>query len=73
LPRYRDLKRYCERTGWELFKTTDHYWYRKILDDGSILVTKVSMALGKEIPRHVWKYILTRQLRTTQAEFNRFK
>jgi len=71
LPKFGDLKRYCERSGWELFKTTDHYWHRKILDDGSILVTKVSMSPGKEIPRRMWNYILKRQLLVTQEEFNR--
>lgn len=71
MPRFRDLKRFCERNGWEMFRKTDHYWYRKILDDGTILITKVSMSLGKEIPPGLWKEILTRQLRITPEEFNR--
>ena len=66
MPKFRDLKKYCNSTGWELFKQTDHYWYRKILDDGTILITKVSFSLGKEIPSKLWKYILKNQLQTTQ-------
>ena len=30
MPRWKDLKRFCERDGWELYKNTDHYFYRKI-------------------------------------------
>jgi len=73
LPRFADLKRYCERTGWELFRSTDHYWYRKVTDDGRLLVTKVSRSLGKEISPGLWRHILKRQLEITQAEFNRGK
>ena len=42
MPRWKELKRYCDRDGWELYKETDHYFYRKILPDGTILRTKVS-------------------------------
>ena len=24
---WRELKRFCERDGWELYKDTDHYFY----------------------------------------------
>jgi hypothetical protein len=73
LPKFRDLKRYCERNGWQMFKQTDHFWYRKLLSDGSILITKVSLSLGKEIPRGLWKHILSKQLRITPEEFNNSK
>ena len=36
MPRWKELKRFCEKDGWELFKDTDHYYYRKIDEDGSI-------------------------------------
>jgi hypothetical protein len=59
LPKFRDLKNYCERTGWELYKEkSDHYYYRKILPDGTVLKTKVSYVLGKEIPFHLFQDIL---------------
>lgn len=25
MPRWKELKRFCERDGWELYKDTDHY------------------------------------------------
>ena len=69
MPDWKDLKRYCERDGWELYKETDHYFYRKILDDGSILRTKVSKGTG-EIRGHLWREILKKQLQTTIEHFN---
>ena len=47
MPRWKELKRFCERDGWELYKDTDHYFYRKIDDDGSIRMTKVSKGSGE--------------------------
>ena len=31
MPRWKDLKRFCERDGWELYKNTDHYFFKKSL------------------------------------------
>lgn len=42
MPKWKDLKRYCERDHWELYKETDLYFFRKVLDDGTVLRTKVS-------------------------------
>ena len=69
MPSWKDLKRYCERDGWELYRETDHYYYRKVLDDGSILRTKVSKGPG-EIRGHLWQEILKKQLQTTIEHFN---
>lgn len=69
MPKWKDLKRYCEHDGWELYKETDHYFYRKILDDGTVLRTKVSKGSG-EIHFHLWHEILKKQLQTTQEHFN---
>ena len=27
MPRWKELKRFCERDGWELHKDTDHYFF----------------------------------------------
>ncbi|MDQ0418320.1 hypothetical protein J2Z48_002512 [Croceifilum oryzae] len=67
---WKELKRYCESNDWRLYKDTDHYFYRKILPDGTVLLTKVSKGSG-EIPKGLWKRILKQQLKTTQEEFNR--
>jgi hypothetical protein len=67
---WKELKRYSENDGWGLFKDTDHYYYRKLLDDGTLLINIVSKGPG-EIPKNLWKKILKQQLKTTQEEFNR--
>ena len=69
MPRWKELKRFCDRDGWECYKVTDHYFYRKILPDGSILYTKVSKGSG-ELGYHMWREILNRQLQVTQEYFN---
>jgi len=70
MPKWKDLKRYCENDGWQLFKNTDHYFYRKVLPDGTVLRTKVSKG-SKEIPKKLWQEILKNQLKTSQEEFNK--
>ena len=39
MPSWKELKRFCEKDGWELYKTTDHYFFRKCEADGSIRKT----------------------------------
>jgi hypothetical protein len=69
VPSWKELKRYCDRDGWELYRETDHYFYRKILPDGTIYRTKISKGSGQIGPA-LWKEILKRQLHTTQEHFN---
>ena len=69
MPSWRDLKRFCERDGWELFSDTDHYFYRKPDDEGIMRKTKVSRGSG-EIDRGLWQKILKRQLQVTKEYFN---
>lgn len=69
MPGWKELKRFCDRDGWELYKDTDDYFYRKIDDDGNIKLTKVSKGSGENCP-HMWREILKKQLRVTQEYFN---
>ena len=69
MPSWKELRRFCENDGWELYKDTDHFYYRKIDNDGSIRRTKVSKGSG-EIKYHLWKEILKKQLRVNQEYFN---
>lgn len=69
MPSWRELKRFCENDGWELYKKTDHYFYRKTDENGNIRRTKVSNGTG-EIYGNLWKEILKKQLCVTQEEFN---
>lgn len=64
MPKWRELRRFCERDGRELYKDTDHYFYRKIDKDGSIRYTKVSKGSG-EIPPYLRKEICKKQLHVT--------
>lgn len=70
MPSWKELKRFCEHDGWELYKTTDHYFYRKRLANGDVLRTKVSMGSG-QIGTNLWAEILKRQLKVDQEYFNR--
>lgn len=69
MPSWRELKRFCERDGWELYKNTDHYFYRKADKDGNIKRTKVSRGIG-EIKGHLWNEILKKQLQVTEEYFS---
>ena len=69
MPDWRELKRFCDRDGWELYKNTDHYFYRKVDENGNIKRTKVSRGTG-EIKGHLWKEILKKQLQVTEDYFN---
>lgn len=69
MPSPRDHKRFCERDGWELYKQTDHYYYRKALPNGEVLRTKVSMH-AKEYSAAFFAEILKHQLKCSKEYFN---
>lgn len=69
MPKWKELKRFCEKDGWDLYKDTDHYFYRKIDKDGTMRMAKVSKGSG-EIHNKMWKEILKKQLQVTQEYFN---
>lgn len=69
MPRWRELKRFCDRDGWELYRDSDHYYYRKVDNDGNVRMTKAPKGLG-EIHAKMWKEILKKQLKVTQEYFN---
>ena len=68
-PKFRDLKKHCEKNGWVMIRNTDHWYYEKVLADGTLLQTKVSHAVHKEIPSNLWKLILKKQLKISEDEF----
>lgn len=69
VPSWKELKRFCERDGWELYKNTGHYYYRKTDEEGNLKRTKVSRG-SKEIPHHLWREIIRKQLQVTEEYFN---
>ena len=68
-PKFRDLKKYCEKNGWVMIRNTDHWYYEKVLADGTLLQTKISHAVHKEIPSNIWRLILKKQLKISEDEF----
>ena len=72
MPSWKDLRNFCNNDDWELYKDTDHYFYRKEDDDGNIRQVKVSKGTG-EIYGHLWQDILKRQLKVSKEYFNRRK
>jgi len=69
MPSWNDLKRFCERDGWELYKQTDYYFYQKLMPDGTLKRTKLSMSTS-EIKHNLWREIRKKQLQVTQEYFN---
>jgi len=69
MPRWKELKRFCENDGWELYKDTDHYYYRKREDDGTLKLTKVFKGSG-EIHTSMFQLILKKQLQVSKEYFN---
>ena len=69
MPTWRELKRFCESDKWNLYKDTDHYYFRKIDEEGNIKRTKVSKGTG-DIHKNLWNEILKKQLQVTKEYFN---
>lgn len=69
MPSWRELKRFCERDGWELYKETDHYYFRKRDGEGNLRITKVSKGTG-EIHKNLWNIILKQQLQISKEYFH---
>ena len=71
MPAWRDLRRFCERDGWELYRDTDHYFYRKLSEDedATYKYTKVSKGSG-EIGFRLLRRILKHELQVSKEYFN---
>ncbi len=63
MPKWRELRRFCENDGWELYKDTDYY-YRKYDECGNLKLTKVSKG-SSEIHSGMWNMILKKQLQVS--------
>jgi hypothetical protein len=66
-PSYPDLRRFCEIDGWEETtkrrRSPDHTRFRKVLEDGQVLRTKVSHGRGRVEDPALWNRIWRDQLR----------
>lgn len=68
-PKFGDLKRYCDKNGWVMIRNTDHWYYEKVLSDGTVLRTKISHGVSKEIPKILWERIRQKQLQISETTF----
>ena len=66
---WKELERFCINDGWELYKSTDHNFYRIEDKSGNIRRAKVSRGSG-QIPKNLFKEILNKQLQVTKEYFN---
>jgi hypothetical protein len=70
-PTWAQIRRFRERQGFRPSKT-DHYFYDKVLPDGSTAGTKISFGVAETepVPASLWPRIWKRQLRLrVEAEF----
>ncbi|HBQ87364.1 MAG TPA: hypothetical protein DD811_12935 [Syntrophomonas sp.] len=67
--KWTDVKQFCEKDGWKLYKQTNRWYYRKIMPDGTLKRVKIYME-DAEISALMWKEILARQLQVSQADFD---
>lgn len=69
MPSWKDLRLFCEKDGWELYKKSDRCYYRKLMPDGVLKRTRV--LIGEEnINPNMWREILKRQLQVSQEYFD---
>ena len=68
-PKFGDLKRYCDKNAWVIIRNTDHWYYENVLSDGTVLRTKISHSVSKEIPKNLWDRILRKQLQINESDF----
>ena len=63
VPTKRDMRDFCRIDGWEEAPRTDHYRYRKTLDSGEILRTRVSFGSGTAFgDPNLWHRVWRHQL-----------
>ena len=72
MPTWKELRKFLSNTGWELYRIGDHYYYRKTIEDGTMIRIRCSMGSG-EIGANLWRWILKHELGITQEYFNKNK
>jgi len=70
-PKFGDLKGYCDKNGWVMIRNTDYWYYEKVLNNGTVLRTKISHSVSKEIPKNLWDRILRKQLQISESDFRK--
>jgi len=68
-PTWREIEEFCQRDDWELIRSTDHVFFRKVLADGTVLETHRSFASDKTMSPGRFLAILRHQLQVSPEEF----
>lgn len=71
-PDWSEVEAFCRIDGWEEVqegRSPDHRYYRLVLDDGTVLETRVSHSQKKTMSDGRWKAILRDQLRVSAEDF----
>lgn len=71
-PDWSEVEAFCRIDGWQEVdqgRSPDHRYYRLVLDDGTVLETRVSHSAKKTMSPGRWKAILRDQLRASDEAF----
>ena len=70
-PNWDEVREFLKHDGWtpDTPRSTDHDYFIKTLEDGEILITRVSRAGGKTMSGGRFKAMLADQLRVNEAQF----
>lgn len=63
--RWTELKQFCEKDGWELYKQTNRWYFRKVMTDGTVKRVKVHME-DSEINPSLLREMLVKQLQISE-------
>lgn len=67
-PRWGQVRKFCATQGYRETRT-DHYYFDKVMPDGSSSGTKVSFGKdGDEVPPELWRRVWSRQLRLASED-----
>ena len=71
-PDWSEVEAFCRIDGWQGVdegRSADHRYFRLVLDDGTVLETRVSHSENKTMSPGRWKAILRDQLRVSDEDF----
>ena len=64
-----EVEEFCRKDGWAHVRDTDHSFYRRVLEDGTVLETHASFSSKKGMSPGRFALILREQLRVSQEAF----
>ena len=71
-PVWSEVEAFCRIDGWvevDKGRSADHRYYRLVMDDGTVLETRVSHSSKKTMSPGRWKAILRDQLHVSDEDF----